>query len=533
MAQDFHLIGPAEALPDGGRTEVGNKAWNLMRMARAGLPVPPGFVLPTGWCRRLRDGNAKEADVQEALSAGMSALEEASGRSFGGARKPLLVSVRSGTAVSMPGMMETVLDVGLNAPVVEALIRDTGNPRLAWDSYRRFIQGYAEVVALLPTPPFDAAVRAAVKEAGMQSEQDLDFRALRNLCQALLRVYHEEAGDPFPEDPAEQLLRVALAVFRSWDAPKAASYRRLNGLDDAIGTAVTVQMMVFGNAGGASGAGVAFTRDPATGEPALYADFQFNGQGEDVVAGRSSTGGAEDLRRRLPAVWEALENAAHALERLFRDAQDLEFTVQAGQLFLLQARDAKRTPWAALRIAVDLVQEGLIPPADAMKRLAHVDLTALTRTRFDAGDAKPLATASAAGLGVAVGAIALDAEALERLGLHGDPVILVRHDTSTADIEAIAKAAGLLTAAGARTAHAAVVARQLGKVCLVGCEALTIDLDRRRCRIGEAWLQEGDVLSVDGNSGTIYAGALPVVAERPERELAVLAAWHKAETVPG
>ena len=415
---------------------------------------------------------------------------------------------------------------------MDGLIRHTGSPRLAWDSYRRLVQGYAEVVEALPAASFDALVNETVAKAKVSGEYELDFRNLRALTHLLLAQFHALSGRPFPQDPNEQLLHAVKAVFRSWDAPKAVAYRRLNGLDDAAGTAVTVQAMVFGNASGTSGAGVAFTRDPATGVPELYLDFQFNGQGEDVVAGRRNLPDAERLRTRLPTVWRQLGQSGHALESLFRDAQDFEFTLQSGTLFLLQARNAKRTPWAALRIAVDLVEEGLITPDEALARLEGIDLTALARTRFGEHASPAIARGKVASIGVASGPIALDPAAIGSIARDAMPVILVRQDTTTADVEGIAQAAGILTATGARTSHAAVVARQLGKVCLVGCADLSIDLEKRRCRISGQEFREGEFLSLDGNDGAIYAGRLPIIAERPTQELADLQLARSAEVVP-
>ena len=523
---EFFPIQPGAALAGGGAAQVGNKAWNLMRMAQAGLPVPPAFVLPTAWCQRTSP--ADPAALRVALGRGIAGLEAASGLGFGAARRPLLVSVRSGAAVSMPGMMETVLDVGLNAETVEALVRHTGNPRLAWDSYRRLVQGYAEVVAGLATTPFDALMAAALAQAGAETERELDHRDLRALTHAMLECYRTLAGSAFPSDPHEQLAAATAAVFRSWDAPKAASYRHMQGLSGDAGTAVTVQMMVYGNAGGGSGAGVAFTRNPATGARELYFDFQFDGQGEDVVAGRQKLRDNDRLRRVLPEVWTRLDGVRHELEALFLDAQDFEFTVQSGVLFLLQARRAKRTDWAALAIAVDMVGEGLVTPDVALGRLDGIDLEAVAHTSFAPPVLEALATAQVAGMGVASGAVALDVEAVRRLSTAGTPAILVRRDTVTSDIDGMALAAGILTASGGRTSHAAVVARQLGKVCLVACPGLEIDMEHRECSIGAAVLHEGDFLSLDGNTGAIHAGRLTPVSERPERCLAVIAAWRQA-----
>lgn len=524
---DLYPILPASPLPPGGAAEVGNKAWNLMRMAQAGLPVPAAFVLPTTWQARADAG--REAPMRAALADGVALLERATGLGFGAARRPLLVSVRSGAAVSMPGMMETVLDVGLNARTVGGLIRLTGNPRLAWDSFRRLVQGYAEVVAGLPTAPFDALVAAALTQAGAETERELDHRDLRSLTAAMLDCFKARTGADFPADPHEQLAAAAGAVLRSWDAPKAATYRRLNGIGDGGGTAVTVQTMVYGNAGGESGAGVGFTRNPATGERALYFDFQFNAQGEDVVAGRHRMRDNDRLALVLPAVRGRLDDFARALEALFHDAQDFEFTVQSGVLFLLQTRRAKRTGWAALAIAADLVAEGLVKPDEGLALLGGIDLQSVVRTSFAPPVPARLAAAEPASVGVASGAVALDVEAVKRLAAGGGAAILVRRETVTTDIEGMALAAGVLTASGGRTSHAAVVARQLGKVCLVACEALEIDLDRRLCHIGGVTLNEGDMLSLDGNEGAVYAGVLTPVIERPDKTLAAIAAWRVAK----
>ncbi len=510
-------------MPPGGPQEVGNKAWNLMRMAAEHLTVPAGFVLPTSWCSRLRSG--EDGGLAQVLENGMEWLESASGLGFGSARRPLLVSVRSGAAVSMPGMMETILDVGLNRETVEGLIGLMGNPRLAWDCYRRLVQGYAEVVCHLPTQPFDQLLERQLTGAEAETARQLDFRTLRQLVGEMISQFEDLAGTQFPQDPGQQLKQAVLAIFRSWDSPKAAAYRKLNQIDDEAGTAVTVQAMVFGNAGGGSGSGVAFTRSPVSGDPELYLDFQFNAQGEDVVAGRQVPEDQDKLRTKLPEIWAQLESTGKVLESIFCDAQDFEFTLQNGTLYLLQSRSAKRTPWAALRIAVDLVEEGLVQPAEALSLLAGIDLASVARTRLASPGAEPLAQANIGGMGVAAGAIALDAEAAEQMTKEGLSVILVRRETSTADIAGIATAKGILTAYGGRTSHAAVVARQLGKVCLVGCPDLQIDPDRRTCNIGGRNLNEGDSISLDGNDGSIYAGALAVIEERPERELARIASW--------
>jgi pyruvate,orthophosphate dikinase len=427
-------------------------------------------------------------------------------------------------------MMETVLDIGLNDETVEGLICLTGNPRLAWDSYRRLLQGYADVVAGLPAVPFDAIVEKALNDEDIDSERDLDHVALRSMTKAMLITYRELRGEDFPQDPRVQLARAAAAVFKSWSAPKAVEYRQLYHIDHAIGTAVTVQRMVYGNAGGSSGAGVGFTRNPATGDDELYLDFQFNAQGEDVVSGRRALGTAR-LHAVLPHIWDQLEAVRHQLESLFGDAQDFEFTVEDGILYLLQTRSAKRTPWAAVQIAVDLVHDLISTPNEALARLKDIDLSNVVRTRLDRGEKRPLAQATVASIGVATGPLALDSNAAERLNAEGHAPILVRRETTTADIVGMAKAAGILTALGGRTSHAAVVARQLGRVCLVGCTELAIDLTRRTCTIGGTVLNEGDAITLDGNEGGVYAGRLEVLMERPENALAIIETWKSSPTL--
>ena len=523
----LYPILPGGTLAPGGAAEVGNKAWNLMRMAEAKMPVPAAFVLPTQWCGRA----GIEAALKAALADGVRLLEISTDLVFGGTRRPLLLSVRSGAALSMPGMMETVLDVGLNTQTVEALIRLTGDPRLGWDSYRRLVQGYAEVVAGLPTEPFEALLATRLAAADADSERDLDYRDLRALTRSMLACYQDLAGSPFPTDPMAQLAAATQAVFGSWNAAKAVSYRRMNKFDDAAGTAVTVQTMVFGNAGGGSGAGVGFTRDPATGAPGLYFDFEFNGQGEDVVSGREKLVDHDRLRRVLPSVWTQLEGICQQLEALFGDAQDFEFTVQARALFLLQTRRAKRTDWAALAIAVDMVAEGLLTQSAALVQISCIDLNGVARTSFTPPVPPILAMAQSASLGVACGAIALDCAAVERQAVAGEQSILVRQDTVTSDIEGMSRAAGILTGSGGRTSHAAVVARQLGKVCLVACLGLEIDSTLRQCRIGGVLLNEGDMLALDGNTGAVHAGKLDVTTERPEAALRTIAGWQRTTVV--
>jgi pyruvate,orthophosphate dikinase len=505
---------------------VGSKAAMLARMAQLGLRVPPAFVLPTRLCEPLnqRRPGAEQA-LAEGLRQGVRRLEGLMDRKLGDSRRPLLVSVRSGAAHSMPGMLSTVLDVGLNADTVRGLLRVTGNPRMAWDSFRRFVGSYAEVAGGAPPGVFAAQMAEMIREEQAGGEEDLDPEALERLTKAMLAAAEAHIGRPVPDDPMDQLLAAARAVYRSWNSDRAAEYRRLNHLDGDAGTAVTVQAMVFGNSGARSGACVAFTRDPATGEPGLYLDFLSDAQGEDVVSGRRTPGDAQRLARRLPEVAVELSAGAVRLERALGDMQDIEFTVEEGRLYFLQTRPAKRTPRAVLRTAVDLVREGLITPAEGLARVAGVDIARAGVARF-VGDSPAAATAIPASCGVAAGLAAFDAETAVRLAAQGQPVILVRPEISTDDLAGFAAADGILTAVGGRTAHAAVVARQLGKVCLVGCAGLIID--RRAARLGEASVREGDWLSLDGESGEVFLGRRQIAIERPEADLAEIDRWRAA-----
>jgi pyruvate, orthophosphate dikinase len=516
LPPEVYLIGCGVRDADcaqGSAESMGFKAWNLLRMAQLSLPVPPAFVLGTHYC--ADPARRQQASSPALWTAGLRAVERAIGLALGDARRPLLLSVRSGAPVSMPGMMETILNIGLCDATVGGLLRQSGNPRLVWDAYRRLVVTYGEVVSGIPAQLFAEATTALV---GQCNERELDFAELRELTQRHLEVYARATGRPFPQDPALQLAGAVEAVFASWQSPKAGAYRRLNGISDSIGTAVTVQSMVFGNAGGRSGAGVGFTRDPTTGEPALWVDFLFDAQGEDVVSGRRSAHGHDELAAVLPGVWLSLRDAAQQLEHAFTDMQDFEFTVQEGKLFLLQTRAGKRTAEAAARIALDMLDEGLITVDTARERTAGLDRKALGRSRIvtQSGEAlAPLARVPSASSGVAVGEIALgEARALSRSSA-GVQVVLVRRDAETSDIAALECAVGLLTQRGARTSHAAVVARQLRKVCLVGCAQMQIDTAARTVTIGDRTLSEGDLLTLDGNSGCVYAGAARTEIEYP------------------
>jgi pyruvate,orthophosphate dikinase len=499
---------------------MGSKAWNLQRMAQIFLPVPPAFVLGTYYCSDPE--GRKQSANPEIWQAGLQALEHAIGLKLGDALRPLLLSVRSGAPISMPGMMETILNIGLCDKTVNGLQRQTGNPRLVWDAYRRLVASYGEVVVGITGHHFEAAYCAIF---GMRDERDLDFAELRMLTHRFLEVYQEVSGQTFPQDPKQQLAGAIAAVFASWHSDKACDYRRMNQIDDELGTAVTIQSMVFGNSGGQSGSGVGFTRNPVNGEPVPWVDFLFNAQGEDVVSGRRNAHGHEELSTVLPSVWKALLEAAKQLEQNFADMQDFEFTVQEGRLFMLQTRNGKRTPYATARIALDLLDEGLIDNRVARERTAGLTRDALAKPRIVTSDGEPLlplASATSASNGVATGEIALDEGRAMTRHEAGVAVVLVRRDAETSDIAALDLATGLLTQCGARTSHAAVVARQLGKVCLVNCAELQIDDIARTVKIGETVLHEGDLLTLDGNEGKLYAGVVKTEREYPIELLARL-----------
>jgi pyruvate,orthophosphate dikinase len=516
-----YFIGGKQPLPEMATpAALGFKAHNLARMSALGLNVPPAFVIGTGYCAHPQDAGP------ELWRPSLAELEALTGLKLGDTRRPLLLSVRSGAPVSMPGMMDTLLNVGLTDATVPGLIRLTGHPRLAWDAYRRLIAGYGEVVAGIDASHFEADL-ATVRQC--EDERALDFASLRQLARRHLETFQREAGSPFPQSAETQLRGAVGAVFRSWQSEKAVAYRNLHGLSHDMGTAVTVQRMVFGNAGGLSGAGVGFTRNPSTGDPNPWVDFLFNAQGDDVVSGRRTAHGHDQLAAVAPRVWDELVDAAALLERHFGDMQDFEFTVQEGTLFLLQTRAGKRTPIAAARIALDLLATGLIDAEIARERTRGLDRHALRVHMIAANDGatlSPIASAASAASGVVSGEIAIEEVRVRERKAHGASVIFVRRDAETSDVATINLADGLLTQHGARTAHAAVVARQLGKVCLVGCESMTIDDERKEIAIGGTVFPEGATLTLDGNDGKIYSGAARITETVPVELLARLDALH-------
>ena len=513
---------------EGGRELLGGKGIGLAEMTQLGVPVPAGFTITTDACRaylaagddQLPDGLPAEIDRH------IDALEGRAGKRFGDPQDPLLVSVRSGAAISMPGMMDTILNLGLNDEAVDGLAASTGNARFAYDSYRRLIQMYGEVVMGIDGHRFEQALSDLKAERGVQQDVELDADDLRELVGTFKRLYEDETGSPFPEEAREQLTRAVRAVFESWNTPRAQVYRRAHRIPDDLGTAVNVVQMVFGNKGEGSGTGVAFTRDPSTGEKGLYGEFLADAQGEDVVAGIRTPEPLAAMEQRLPDAFEQLGDTMQRLEQHYRDVQDIEFTVEEGRLYLLQTRSAKRTAAAALKVAVSMVEESLISREDAVARIDPAQLDQLLHPMIDPATKLDVAARGLnASPGAACGKVVLDADTAEERGKAGESVILVRWETTPDDIHGLIQAAGILTAHGGMTSHAAVVARGMGKPCVAGCEDLTIDLDRRALTIGGQQLSEGDVITIDGGTGRVVVGAVDLVPPQVNEDFATILGW--------
>jgi pyruvate,orthophosphate dikinase len=521
------------------KTVTGGKGANLAEMAEIGLPVPPGFTITTEECiRYLKEGadfsDALRAEVAEALAH----IERAVGKRFGDAADPLLVSVRSGARVSMPGMMDTVLNLGLNDATVQGLAQASGDARFAWDSYRRFIQMYSDVVLGLDHGLFEEALEIAKDAKGFYGDTEMQAEDWRALVAEYQRIVEAELGQPFPQDVHEQLWGAIAAVFDSWDSDRAKVYRRLNDIPGDWGTAVNVQAMVFGNMGDTSATGVAFTRDPSTGERAYYGEWLVNAQGEDVVAGirtpqyltsaaREAAGAkAPSMEEAMPEAYAELARVFDLLERHYRDMQDIEFTVQQGHLWMLQTRSGKRTAKAALRMAVEMAGEGLIDEETAVLRVDPMALDQLLHPTLDPDAHRDvLAKGLPASPGAASGRIVLDADTAEQWAGKGQKVILVRVETSPEDIHGMHAAAGVLTARGGMTSHAAVVARGMGRPCVSGASAVSIDLKARTLRIGGRELAEGDVITIDGATGEVMAGEVPTIEPELAGDFGVLMEW--------
>jgi pyruvate,orthophosphate dikinase len=511
----------------GGRELLGGKGVGLAEMTQLGIPVPAGFTVTTDACRAYMAGGGEVPEGLDAeVDAHIAALEERSGKRFGDPHDPLLVSVRSGAAVSMPGMMDTILNLGLNDVAVEGLAESTGNPRFAFDSYRRLVQMYGEVVAGVDGQRFEQALTDLKAARGVTQDVELTADDLRELVATFAEIYEAESGSAFPQDAPDQLRRAYRAVFDSWNAPRAQVYRHTYEIPDDLGTAVNVVEMVFGNRGESSGTGVCFTRDPATGERRLYGEFLQNAQGEDVVAGIRTPEPIERMADLMPNVFEELVETLDRLEAHYRELQDIEFTVEEGKLYLLQTRTGKRTARAALRVAAEMVDESLISKDEAVARIDPAQLDQLLHPMIDpSAQVDVVARGLNASPGAASGAIVLDADTAEERGKAGEDVILVRWETTPDDIHGLIQARGVLTAHGGMTSHAAVVARGMGKPCVAGCEGLSIDEAARTVTIRGHELREGDVLTIDGGDGRVIVGSVPLVPPATDENFGTILGW--------
>ena len=497
------------------RELLGGKGANLAEMTNLGLPVPQGFTISTEACTQYyEDGRRINDEIQAEIMEYIEKMEQITGKKFGDQENPLLVSVRSGARASMPGMMDTILNLGLNEDVVEVMAKKSGNPRWAYDCYRRFIQMYSDVVMEVGKKYFEQLIDAMKAKKGVTQDVELTADDLKELANQFKAEYKEKIGEDFPYDPKEQLMGAIKAVFRSWDNPRANVYRRDNDIPYSWGTAVNVQMMAFGNMGETSGTGVAFTRNPSTGEKVLTGEFLMNAQGEDVVAGVRTPQHIDQLKEVMPEVYEQFVGICNTLENHYRDMQDMEFTIEDKHLYMLQTRNGKRTPAAALKIACDLIDEGMIDEKQAVLMIEPRNLDALLHPQFDVKALKaatPVAKALAASPGAACGKIVFTAEDAKVWNEKGEKVVLVRLETSPEDIEGMKAAQGILTVRGGMTSHAAVVARGMGTCCVSGCSAITMDEEHKKFELAGKTYHEGDCISIDGSTGNIYDGLIPTV----------------------
>ncbi len=511
------------------RELLGGKGANLAEMTNLGMPVPQGFTITTEACTQYyKDDRQINADIQDEIMQYVEKLEDLTGKKFGDLYNPLLVSVRSGARASMPGMMDTILNLGLNDEVVKAFAKKTNNPRFAYDSYRRFIQMYSDVVMEVGKKYFEQLIDEMKQARGVKLDTELTAEDLQELAEKFKAEYQAKIGEPFPQDPKEQLMGAIKAVFRSWDNPRAIYYRRMNDIPSEWGTAVNVQSMVFGNMGPTSGTGVAFTRNPATGERKLFGEFLMNAQGEDVVAGVRTPQSIDKLKEIMPEVYDQFVDICARLEFHYRDMQDMEFTIEEKKLYMLQTRNGKRTAAAAMKIACDLVDEGMITEEEAVLMIDPKSLDALLHPQFDPAalkKAKVIGTGLAASPGAACGKIVFSADDAVDRAKSGDKVVLVRLETSPEDIEGMHYAQGILTVRGGMTSHAAVVARGMGTCCVSGCGDIHIDEAKKRFELGGKTFKEGDWLSIDGSTGNIYGQKILTAAATISGEFGRIMTW--------
>ena len=501
------------------REILGGKGANLAEMTNAGMPVPQGFTISTEACTQYyKDGRQINDEIMADIYEYIGKMEEITGKKFGDVKNPLLVSVRSGARASMPGMMDTILNLGLNDEVVEGLAAKTGNPRFAYDSYRRFVQMFSDVVMELSKSDFEKIIDEMKEAKGVKLDTELDADDMKALVVKFKDLYKSKMGSDFPADPKVQLIEAVKAVFRSWDNPRANVYRRMNEIPYDWGTAVNVQAMVFGNSGNNSGTGVAFTRNPATGEKALFGEYLINAQGEDVVAGIRTPSPIAHLKDQMPEVYDQFAAIADRLEKHYKDMQDMEFTIENGKLYMLQTRNGKRTAVAALKVAVDLVDEGMIDEKEAVCRVEPKQLDALLHPTFDAEalkKAQAVGKGLAASPGAACGKVVFTAEDAKEWHARGEKVVLVRLETSPEDIEGMQVSEGILTVRGGMTSHAAVVARGMGTCCVSGCGDIVVDYENKKFSLAGKDYHEGDWISLDGSTGSIYGEAIPTVPADP------------------
>ena len=511
------------------RELLGGKGANLAEMTNIGLPVPQGFTISTEACTQYyEDGRKINDEIQAQIMEHIEKMEAITGKKFGDLENPLLVSVRSGARASMPGMMDTILNLGLNEDVVNVIAEKSNNPRWAWDCYRRFIQMYSDVVMEVGKKYFEQLIDEMKEKKGVTQDVELNAEDLKELAGQFKAEYKSKIGSDFPNDPKEQLMGAIKAVFRSWDNPRANVYRRDNDIPYSWGTAVNVQAMAFGNMGDDCGTGVAFTRDPATGEKHLMGEFLTNAQGEDVVAGVRTPMPIAQMAEKFPEAFEQFQKVCKLLEDHYRDMQDMEFTVEHGKLYMLQTRNGKRTAKAALKIACDLVDEGMISEQEAVMMIDPRNLDTLLHPQFDAAalkKAQPVASALAASHGAACGKIVFTAEDAKTWKARGEKVVLVRLETSPEDIEGMKAAQGILTVRGGMTSHAAVVARGMGTCCVSGCSAIVMDEENKQFQLGGKTYHEGDYISIDGSTGKIYDGVIPTVDASISGEFGRIMAW--------
>ncbi|HOK57147.1 MAG TPA: pyruvate, phosphate dikinase [bacterium] len=523
----IYFFGEGKAEGKGDMKDLlGGKGAGLAEMTNAGIPVPPGFTITTEMCKYYYQHNEKlPEDFDEELKKYLKKLEKVTGKKFGDTKNPLLVSVRSGAKFSMPGMMDTILNLGLNDEAVKGLAESTGNERFAYDAYRRFIQMFGNVVMGIDKNEFEKILEEKKEEKGVHYDSELNAEDLKEIVEKYKKIYREKTGKDFPQDPMEQLKMAINAVFKSWNNPRAITYRKLNKIPDDLGTAVNIVTMVFGNMGNDSGTGVGFTRNPSTGEKEFYGEYLTNAQGEDVVAGIRTPKPISELEKEMPEVYKQLREITDRLEKHYRDVQDFEFTIERGKLYMLQTRTGKRTPLAAVKIAVDMVKEGLITKEEAIMRVEPSQIDQLLHPIIDPkAKVEPVAKGLPASPGAASGKIVFTADKAEEIG-KTEPVILVREETSPDDIHGMATAKGILTSRGGMTSHAAVVARGMGKPCVVGCGAIQIDENKGVMIISGKEVKEYDWITIDGGTGNVMIGKVPTIEAGITGEFKTIMEW--------